>query len=86
MSLFVQFLLGCLFTFLIGYKLGQHNKAKKDRDMNKKELLNKLEEINREYNGYKCGMSQVGKSEKDHSYACGLCEATERIIKLVKED
>lgn len=85
MSLFVQFLLGCLFTFLIGYKLGQHNKVKEDR-VNKKELLNKLEEINREYNGYKWGMSQVGKSEKDYNYACGLCEATERIIKLVKED
>lgn len=28
MSLFVQFLLGYLFTFLIGYKLGQHNKVK----------------------------------------------------------
>lgn len=54
--------------------------------MNKKELLNKLEEINREYNGYKWGMSQVGKSEKEYSHACGLCEATERIIKLVKED
>ena len=54
--------------------------------MNKEDLLNQLEEINREYNGYKWGMSQVGKSEKDYSYACGLCEATERIIKLVKED
>ena len=26
MSTFIQFLLGCLFTFLVGYKLGQHNK------------------------------------------------------------
>lgn len=30
MSTFIQFLLGCLFTFLIGYKLGQHNKVKED--------------------------------------------------------
>lgn len=33
MSLFVQFLLGVLFTFLIGYKLGQYNKAKDDEDV-----------------------------------------------------
>lgn len=30
MSTFFQFLLGCLFTYLIGYKLGQHNKVKED--------------------------------------------------------
>ena len=37
MSLFVQFLLGCLFTFLIGYKLGQDNKVKDDEDMKQEE-------------------------------------------------
>ena len=54
--------------------------------MTKKELLNKLEAIEREYKGYKWGMSHDAKSKEYYNYASGLCEATERIIKLIKED
>jgi hypothetical protein len=50
--------------------------------MNKQELLNKLEAIEREYKG----MSHDAKSQEDYIYASGLCEATARIIKLVKGD
>ena len=49
--------------------------------MNKQELLNKLEAIEREYKG----MSHDAKSQGDYIYASGLCEATARIIKLVKD-
>ena len=50
------------------------------RSMNKKELLNKLEAIEREYKD----MSHNAKSRESYIYASGLREATTRIIKLVK--
>lgn len=50
--------------------------------MNKQELLNKLEAVEREYKS----MSHNVKSQEDYIYASGLCEATARIIKLVKGD
>ena len=50
--------------------------------MNKQELLNKLEAIECEYKG----MLHDAKSQGDYIYASGLCEATARIIKLVKDD
>lgn len=50
--------------------------------MNKQELLNKLEIIEREYKA----MSHDVKSQENYVYVSGLCEATARIIKLVKDD
>ena len=50
--------------------------------MNKQELLNNLEAIEREYKS----MSHDAKSQGDYIYASGLCEATARIIKLIKDD
>lgn len=50
--------------------------------MNKQELLNKLEAIERDYKG----LSRDAKSQGDYIYASGLCEATACIIKLVKDD
>lgn len=47
-----------------------------------KELLNRLEVIEREYKG----MSHNAKSQENYIYASGLCEATARIIKLLKND
>lgn len=47
-----------------------------------KELLNKLEEIQAEYKG----ISHDAKSKEDYIYASGLCEATARIIKFLKND
>ena len=47
-----------------------------------KELLNKLEEIQTEYKG----IFHNAKSKVRHIYALGLCKATARIIKLVKDD
>lgn len=50
--------------------------------MNKQELLNKLEAIKREYKG----IAHNAKSQENYSYAFGLCDATARIINLVKDD
>ena len=50
--------------------------------MNKQELLNKLEEIQTEY---KRRMHDA-QAKEDYIFASGLCGATARIIKLVKDD
>lgn len=50
--------------------------------MNREELLNKLEEIQTEY---KRRMHDA-QAKEDYIFASGLCGATARIIKLVKED
>ena len=71
-------LLGILFSVLVG--------VKNRKGINKEELLSKLEAIESEYKGYKWGMSHDAKSKENSNYASGLCEATERIIKLIKED
>jgi len=55
---------------------------KKVTEQPEKELLNKLEEIQAEYKG----ISHDAKSKENYIYASGLCEATERIIKFVKND
>lgn len=47
-----------------------------------KEFLNKLEEIQAEYKGR---MHEV-QAKEDHIFASGLCGATARIIKLLKND
>ena len=47
-----------------------------------KELLNKLEEIRTEYKG----IAHNAKSQENYIYAFGLCDATVRIIKLLKND
>lgn len=47
-----------------------------------KELLNRLEVIEREYKG----MSHNAESRENYIYASGLREATTRIIRLVKDD
>ena len=47
-----------------------------------KELLNRLEIIEREYKG----MSHNAESRENYIYASGLREATTRIIRLVKDD
>lgn len=47
-----------------------------------KELLNRLEVIKREYKG----MLHNAESRENYIYASGSCEATIRIIRLVKDD
>lgn len=47
-----------------------------------KELLNKLEEIQAEYKG----KSHDAESKENYIYAFGLCDATARIIKFLKND
>lgn len=47
-----------------------------------KDLLDKLEEIQAEYKG----KSHDAESEKNYIYAFGLCDATARIIKFLKND
>ena len=47
-----------------------------------KELLDKLEKIQAEYKG----ILHDAKSKENYIYASGLCEATTRIIKFVKND
>ena len=49
--------------------------------MNKEELLIKLEEIRTEYKN----IAHNAKSQENYIYAFGLCDATARIIKLVKD-
>ena len=50
--------------------------------MNREELLNQLEEIQTEY---KRRMHDA-QAKEDYIFASGLCGATARIIKLVKDD
>lgn len=47
-----------------------------------RELLNKLEEIQAEYKS----KSHDAESKENYIYAFGLCDATARIIKLLKND
>lgn len=49
---------------------------------NKEELLNKLEEIQRVYKR----RLHDAQAKEDYIFASGLCAATTRIIKLLKED
>lgn len=50
--------------------------------MNREELLNQLEEIQTEY---KRRMHDA-QAKEDYIFASGLCGATARIIKIVKDD